>query len=302
MSTFRLLTLSACTSLCLWASVASAQQPQALTSPPLPPPPQLPPSPLAPAPAPAPTPPRGPSDLELRAIGQSPVTVQMSDGALLSCQIIASDPAMLVLRLSSTGQVISVPRAQVLQITVQQQYAPPPGDAEPVMPIPTTKKRYVGTSLSIVPGLALDLDVGLFRAFANLGIVLPLATSGEFLPVSFGAGVGIPLSKNRPTLKLDIMGYMTILVDAKDHSYSYGGSTYKLDPVVNNVSAGVGLGLHYTWQNGLTLGGMVPILGYAAYLNDFAGTDSTASIGERSALFYLASVASLPLFYLGYRF
>lgn len=302
MSTFRLLTLSACTSLCLWASVASAQQPQALTSPPLPPPPQLPPSPLAPAPAPAPTPPRGPSDLELRAIGQSPVTVQMSDGALLSCQIIASDPAMLVLRLSSTGQVISVPRAQVLQITVQQQYAPPPGDAEPVMPIPTTKKRYVGTSLSIVPGLALDLDVGLFRAFANLGIVLPLATSGEFLPVSFGAGVGIPLSKNRPTLKLDIMGYMTILVDAKDHSYSYGGSTYKLDPVVNNVSAGVGLGLHYTWNNGLTLGGMVPILGYAAYLNNFVGTDSTASIGERSALFYLASVASLPLFYLGYRF
>ncbi|MBL8634667.1 MAG: hypothetical protein JNM40_15700 [Myxococcales bacterium] len=153
-----------------------------------------------------------------------------------------------------------------------------------------------------MPGLALDLDVGMFRAFANLGIVLPLATSGEFLPISFGAGVGIPLSKSRPSLKLDVMGYMTILVDAKDHSYSYGGSTYKLDPVVNNVSAGVGLGLHYTWQNGLTLGGMVPILGYAAYLNDFVGSDSTASIGERSALFYLASATALPLFYLGYRF
>ncbi len=299
MSTFRLLTVSACTSLCLWASVATAQQPQALASPPLPPP-QLPPSPLAPPPAP--TPPRGPSDLELRAIGQSPVSIQMADGALLSCQIMTSDPTTLVLRLSSTGQIISVPRAQVLQITVQQQYAPPPADAEPVMPLSTTRKRHFGMALSIVPGLALDLDVGMFRAFANLGIVLPLATSGEFLPISMGAGVGIPLSKSRPTLKLDVMGYVTILVDAKDHSYSYGGSNYKLDPVVNNVSAGVGLGLHYTWQNGLTLGGMVPILGYAAYLNDFVGTDSTASIGQRSALFYLASAASLPLFYLGYRF
>lgn len=296
----RLLTVSTAASIALWSTVASAQAPQALASPPpLPPGPNAPVAPVSPPP-PAPA---GPSDLELRAIGQSPVSLQMADGAQLSGQIMASDPTMLVFRLSSTGQVISLPRAQIVLLTVQQPYAAAlPQPEQTLTPLFPPKQRHFGISLSIVPGLALDLDVGMFRAFANLGIVLPLATSGEFLPISFGAGVGIPLSKSRPSLKLDVMGYMTILVDAKDHSYSYGGSTYKLDPVVNNVSAGVGLGLHYTWQNGLTLGGMVPILGYAAYLNDFVGSDSTASIGERSALFYLASATALPLFYLGYRF
>jgi hypothetical protein len=223
----------------------------------------------------------------------------MADGALLSCQIIASDPAMLVLRLSTTGQVLSVPRAQILRITIQQlQYAPPSDAEPPLAPIPKGRVRHFGMALSIVPGLALDLDVGLFRAFANLGIVLPLATNGEILPVSMGVGVGIPLSKRRPTLKLDVLGYVAMMIDAKDRSYSYGGSTYKLDPEIVNISAGIGVGLHHTWQNGLTLGGMVPILGYAARLTG----SPTASIGERTAYFFLASATALPLFYLGYRF
>lgn len=296
----RLLTVSTAASIALWSTVASAQAPQALASPPpLPPGPNAPVAPVSPPP-PAPA---GPSDLELRAIGQSPVSLQMADGAQLSGQIMASDPTLLVFRLSSTGQVISLPRAQIVLLTVQQPYAAAlPQPEQTLTPLFPPKQRHFGISLSIVPGVVFDLDVGLFRAFANLGIVLPLATSGELLPVSFGAGVGIPLSKSRPSLKLDVMGYVAMMIDAKDRSYTYAGSTYSLSSEVTNLSAGLGIGLHHTWQNGLTLGGTVPILGYAAYLSSSSSSSRNPSIGERTALYFLASATALPLFYLGYRF
>lgn len=297
MSTLRLLTVSCAASVAVWSGVACAQVPEGLASPPLVPPAV--PAPMAPVSPPTPMPtPNGPSDLELRAIGASPVDLHMADGTVLPGQIVGSDGMMLVVRLRSTGQVLSVPRAQVVQLTMQApqyQAVQPEQAAAPQVP---TKPRHVGIAMSVVPGVALDFDYGMFRAFANVGILLPLATSGEAVPLSFGIGAGIPLSKRYPSFKLDVMGYAAMLINAKNYSYSYASSSYNRSPEVSIAGVGLGVGLHYTWNNGFTLGGMVPILGAAVHL---AGAQSP-DIAERTAMHFLASAASMPLFYLGYRF
>ena len=244
--------------------------------------------------------PTGPSDLELRAVGERPVSLRMTDGSELPCQILAMDPATLVVRLSISAQVVSVPRASIMQLLLRDAgrtmgTVSPADDRE--LPQQPTRSRHVGISLSISPGVSLDLDYGLFRAFANIGVVLPLATEGEIVPFSVGAGLGIPLSKRRPSLKLDVFGYLAAMTDTKAVR-PYIGSGSVTSSTIADLGFGVGIGLHHTWNNGLTLGGTVPILGYSIRV----GNSSQQSISTRTAYFYLASVTSLPLFFIGYRF
>lgn len=284
MFTFRLLALFVGATLCTHSGIATAQE----SNPPAMPPPV------------AVVMPTGPSDLELRAVGERPVSLRMSDGSDLPCQILAMDPATLVVRLTSSGQVVSVPRAAIIHLLLRdgtRTMGTASDEDHRELPQPPLRRRYFGISLSIAPGVLLDFDYGLFRAFANVGVVLPLATEGELVPFSVGAGVGIPLSKRRPSLKLDVFGYLATMTDTTASRY-YIGSGSSTRNSVTDLGFGVGIGLHYTWNNGFTLGATVPIFGYSTRVGD----SSQQSISQRTAYFYLASATSLPLFFLGYRF
>ena len=284
MFTVRLLALFVGATLCTHAGIATAQE----TNPP------------ATSPPIAAIVSTGPSDLELRAVGERPVSLRMTDGSELPCQILAMDPATLVVRLTSSGQVVSVPRAAIIHLLLRDG-ARTMGTASDAdnreLPQPPLRRRHLGISLSIAPGVLLDFDYGLFRAFANVGVVLPLATEGELVPFSVGAGVGIPLSKRRPSLKLDVFGYLATMTDTRASRY-YIGSGASTRSSVTDLGFGVGIGLHYTWNNGFPRGATVPIFGYSTRVGD----SSQQSISQRTAYFYLASATSLPLFFLGYRF
>ena len=284
MSTLRLMVLSVGTTLLTLSSVAMAQEP---TGPAMAPPAMA-------------MIPRGPSDLELRAIGDRPVALRMTDGNELPCQVLAMDPEMLVVRITGTAQVVSVPRASIVQVLLRDSVRPPTAASHDDRDVPQlpTRKRYVGLSLSILPGVSFDVDYGLFHGFANVGVVLPLASEGEIVPFSLGAGVALPISRRLPSLKLDMFGYLAAMMDTKAPRY-YSGSGSIASSTVTDLGFGVGIGIHYTWNSGLTMGGSVPIFGYSARLGDSSGQQS---IGTSTAFFYLASATALPLFFIGYRF
>jgi hypothetical protein len=264
-----------------------------------PPPEAAPPETASPAPAPP-----GPTDLELKAVGDRQVVLRFINGTEVVGRILTMDATTVVLRVSPSGQVTSFARAAVAQVILRETTRarvetdpgpPPPREPGPVGPAP---ERHVGLNLSIAPGFTLDVDYGLFHGFANVGIVLPLATDGGMVPFSIGLGVGIPLSPRHPALRLDIFAYMAMFADMTHEHYT-GSTPSKY--TLTYVGFGVGLGLHYTWRNGLTLGCSAPILGWSVRLGARSYDDSFGT-SEATAYFYLASSVGLPLGFIGYRF
>lgn len=157
------------------------------------------------------------------------------------------------------------------------------------------RRRHVGLNLGIIPSFDLDLDVGLFHGFANLGLVMPMVSKGGLVPFSLGLGVGIPaVVRSAPNLKLDLFVLVNVMGDAGSRNSDVGWGSG------NWISLGVGLGLHHTWDNGFTLGFTVPIVGY-----DFdverAGS-LYANVGSYGlSRFYSSSAQAMPLVFLGYR-
>lgn len=157
------------------------------------------------------------------------------------------------------------------------------------------RPRYVGVTFGLAPSVNIDVDYGLFHGFATGSLVFPMATSGQLLPFSVGAGFGVPVSSKRPNLKLDLF---FMVAPIAGYSPSGGGGGL--------LAAGVGLGMHYTWDNGLTMGFTAPILGYSTPIDctpdPTYGYGCTNESGSAVGMFYLAGAMALPLGFLGYRF
>ena len=100
---------------------------------------------------------------------------------------------------------------------------------------------------------------------------------------------------SQASLKLDVVAYLAPFSHRESSYYDYTtgntSSGYR-----TSLAAGLGVGLHYTWSTGFTLGFTAPILGYAWAI----GTVNTSYTGVVG--FFLASAVGLPLGYLGYRF
>jgi hypothetical protein len=102
--------------------------------------------------------------------------------------------------------------------------------------------------------------------------------------MSFGAGVSFPLGRG---WKFDVFAYYA---PNRVDNGSNGNEEWI-------HAAGVGVGVHYTMENGFTVGFKAPILGYSADVGTVGSTSTGAGVGN----YYLASACGLPLFFLGYR-
>jgi hypothetical protein len=238
-------------------------------------------------------------DAIFRAVLNRSVVLQLTDGQELAVRILDVRPEELIISLSSSGQVRTLPRAYVT--TARLPSATPvialaPDCPEPRLPAAPLRKRYLAVNLSLVPGFDLDLDAGLFHGFSNLGILMLAATNSEIVPLSFGVGISIPVARNLPALMLDVFAHLNIISDVNgDYPQDTGLG------MGNWVGFGAGLGLHYTWINGLTMGFTVPILGYSVQFGQIPWPVSI-NIGTGVINYFLTSAEALPLFYIGYRF
>lgn len=236
---------------------------------------------------------RGPTDLELRALGERFVLLRTVDSKEIQGRILLVEGDTIVVRTAPSQQIASVSRASVAAVFLLDLPRPVALDAGGPQ-VPTverpTRKRFVGLNFSAAPGFALDVESGLFHGFANVGIILPLASEATIVPFALGLGVGLPVAPRLPNLRLDIFGYLALMADGR---YAPGAS-YR----GNYIGLGAGLGMHYTWNNGLTLGFTLPGLGYSVVSPSPA---KPVSVATATAYFYYASSVALPLGYVGYR-
>ena len=215
-------------------------------------------------------------DATLLALRGHVLSVTQRSGACLVGQILGFDAASVTLALVPSRAIVTIPRGDIagLQLadasatTAAPDLSPPP---------PLAHNRHFGLQLGLAPALTLDLEAGHFYGFLSADLVLPMATT-QLLGFSAGAGATFALSP-RSHWNIDIFAHLDI---ARVGEYAIGG--------------GVGLGFHYTANNGFTLGFKIPILGYSS-----TGS-STSGSADSVAFYYLGAVMSLPVVSLGYRF
>ncbi len=228
------------------------------------------------------------SSATLQAVKDQVVILRMQDGTEVTCRVLQVAGERVVVARLPGNDVVELPIMAVFSVRLLSAGVPlavaPVGREEEALARARTpgKPRHLALNLGVAPALNIDVDVGLFHGFLNGSLVFPIATQGQWLAFSAGLGIGIPVSPRQPNLKLDIFAMVAPMRLDKD--------TW--------VGIGVGLGLHYTWNNGLTLGFTVPILGYAVH----AGGSQYTSSGDGAAYFYLAGATGLPLGFIGYRF
>ena len=230
-------------------------------------------------------------DATFQAVRGRAVVLRTVAGAELSGELLAVDASTATLVLP-TREVISVRKSEIAQVRLNEVSATPPtlGEAKVIAAAPPQRERHFALNLGLAPAIDLDLDYGLFHGFLNGSLVLPMASAGDLLGFSIGAGVSW-----RPTT------HSRWRIDAFVHIAPARMGDVWL------IGVGAGLGAHYTYANGFTIGFKVPILGYSGCANSSSssGSDpcsSWTSAGGGVAGFYLSSVMGLPIVSLGYRF
>jgi hypothetical protein len=221
-------------------------------------------------------------DASLRAVAGQLVTLRLRGGQELAGRLLAIDPVTVTLARLPSQTVVTVAKSELTELRLLPQ-APVvvPTPAVPVAEVASApaRERHFGLHLGLAPALDLDVDYKLFYGFANVSLIFPAATDGNWVSFSFGAGLNVPMTK-RTAWKLELFTYVTPL--------RFDGDWW--------VGFGAGLGVHYTFRSGIALGLKIPVIGYSFT------TKSTVQSGEAIGYFYLASATGLPLFSLGYRF
>ena len=245
-------------------------------------------------------PPTGLPESLFLAVRDRPVVLQLSDGTEVIARILSTAPGQVLIRILTSHIDAVLDRARITSVRLfQGSRLPglPPAQqmrVEPRQPeVSARKRRHVAFDHSIVQGFQLDVDAGLFHGFANLGIALALVSEGRVVPASLGLGVGLPVSRDR-ALKLDLFAHVNIIGDVETSPPAYSSEKLR-----NRIGVGVGVGLHYTWYNGVNLGFTLPIFGYAFEFrsSSTSGVNNAAGI----AYYFLTSAEALPFFYVGYR-
>jgi hypothetical protein len=226
---------------------------------------------LPPAPPPVP-------DATLSALRGRVLSVTQRSGACFVGQVLGFDAASVTLALVPSRAIVTIPRGDIagLQLAEAPATTSAPDLSLPPPP-PIVHNRHFGLQLGLAPAVTLDVEAGHFYGFLSADVVLPMADT-SLLGFSGGAGATFALSA-RSRWNIDIFAHLDV---ARLTDYDVGG--------------GVGLGFHYTANNGFTLGFKIPILGYSSV----GGSNSTSA--DSVALYYLGAVMSLPVISLGYRF
>jgi hypothetical protein len=226
-------------------------------------------------------------DATLRAVKDQTVTVCLRNGAALRARIVAFEASTLTVALSLSGSVVTIDRTEVTDVRLPLAIPPPPPPAVSVAAPAPGRQRHFGLQFSGAPGIMLDVDYKLFYGFANFPFVYPATTGGGLLPMSFGLGVNFPVARGS-RWKMEVYGFVAPLRIELDGGEDDGGPSNPW-----SVAIGVGIGVHYTFPSGFSLGLKSPVLGWAT---------NAGSIGNAMAAFYLSSAMGLPLLSMGYRF
>jgi hypothetical protein len=230
------------------------------------------------------------STVPLEALKDRVITITMKDGRQVTGQLLSVQDDEVVLALRPDQRVQAFSQGDVADVRLARTSATAPPAPAPVAEVvqpapPPPRPRHAALNLSLAPGFNIDVDYSYFHGFLNASLVLPMASTGELLAFSAGLGAGLPVAPRLPSLKLDLFALVAPVRFGSDA----------------RVGFGVGLGLHHTWSNGLTMGFKVPILGYSATIvrgSKYSPTEGGLGV----AMFYLCSVMGMPIGYLGYRF
>lgn len=210
------------------------------------------------------------TQLELhRNLGES-VWLKLRDGTEYAGRLHAFDATSVALVGADDG-VRSVPRGRVESLESR------------------AARRRFGVHLSLLPGVMVDADHGIFRGYLNAALAFPAALDGKLWGVSAGLGVGLPILDRRKSFKLDVLANVNVMgVETACPNCNY--------PDANIYGFGVAAGFHDTLANGFSFGVTVPILGYAVAPNYVGSTN--AHVGN----YYLSGAVAMPLGFVGYRF
>lgn len=172
---------------------------------------------------------------------------------------------------------------------------PPPPSSEGVAvaevpasaPASIVSDRSIGVHVAANIGLfEVDAQYGHFYAFAAGNLGVPILTDGA---TGFGmAGLGYSIALSSPG---ESMWYLDLM------ALGTAGRT-RTDNAI--VGGGLGLGFRYLHRSGFTFSTKVPIFGATAepVSAPFSGFNGAQSLST----FYLASLISLPVVSIGYRF
>jgi hypothetical protein len=220
-------------------------------------------------------------DPSLHAVENRVVRFELVGGTSVEGRLLAFDGVSATLALTTTNEVVTVPRAQLARIIVDP-------TARVVEPI-DDRPRAVGVQFGIPGTLVVDGDYGMFRGFASANVLFPLLTaSGDsrWYAAAIGGGIALPLGHNR--WKLDAFADVMPL-----HVTSY--YTY--------LAFGLGAGVHYTGRSGFTASFSFPVVGFATRLGSSPyGYDAPFRYNDSLGYHYLAGFVGLPLVSVGYRF
>lgn len=238
------------------------------------------------------------ADVTLRAVKDRRVRLSLDGGKEATGKLLAFEGDTITLAFDD-GSVVTVARAQVAGLKVDEPVAPPVAPVKLTSPVeeragetqeaaPPPRPRYFGAHLGMAPGVAFDLDYSYFHAFTSFAWLFPLVSSGQLVAFTVGLGASFPFSDH---WRFDIFAHVAPLFW---RGYNSSGLVSGYDPF---VGVGGGIGLHYTAPNGFSIGVKLPVIGAAA--GNYGGS---TGVGQSAGFYYLASAMSLPVFSVGYRF
>lgn len=219
------------------------------------------------------------------------VEVETSDGARYAGRLVRVDVHTITVVADKTRDVVTLHRAVITRLRAAE--APPPAAPAPAAPPPSAPanasavplepevERNVGLSFNVAPGVSADVETGRFYGFASWDILALIVGADKNVVLSGALGAGLTLQAFPGSRwRFDLFGMVSPLVIPKEGSY---------------VGIGAGIGLHYTFSSGFTVGAKIPAFGLAWSNKDY-------KLGESFALFYGTGMAGLPVLSVGYRF
>jgi hypothetical protein len=245
-------------------------------------------------------------EVPLEALQERSVVLVLQDGAEESGTLLGSTADQVVLARGGSGEVVTVPRREVVAVRLASSPSPavaPSSASAPAPAEPPRSRLGLGVQLGLPPAAMIDLELGRLYAYVSVSVFLPFFSQDEFPPAAppygygpttsqvwaVGVGVGAtfqPLGAASPW-HLDLFGLLNL--DDWHATQSAG-----LD-----VSFGVGLGAHWTLPSGFTVGLKLPLIGAGVATRPDPGPASGSVALIR---FFVSTVAALPVLSLGYRF
>ena len=226
-------------------------------------------------------------EASFRAVAGREVSVRFADRTEVRGQLLAVENGHFTIS-TDTGRIMTfaVGNAVDLRLVTPTRSTIGESGARPTDSTPSGVGIFTGFPL-LTSGF--DVEAGHFYGFVSTSILLPVIAHTNPLIYGFavGAGGSFSISSESPW-RFDAFAVVAPL---------FVSGLFDSNSTDDVIAFGVGVGLHATFESGLTVAIKVPILGYS--LDNIANANRDAS--TRLIGFYLFTAASQPLLSFGYR-